>query len=186
MNYLTPQHLIIMKPFVSTLALVLIYFISFAQSATDEKAVHAVIQKMDDAWNAHEYSYSGKYDIYASDATLVNPVGMYWKSRAEIVKAHQMLGKTMFKYMSAKSQQVDLRFLAPTVALATLKAQYRTEQDYNFPDGKKASSKGDTDYAIINVVFTKQNGAWKIASQQVTNFDPKAQGQDPVKRQTNR
>ena len=175
-----------MKTFVSTLALVLVYCISYAQSATDEKAIRAVIQKMDDAWNAHDYSYSGQYDIYAPDATLVNPVGMYWKNRAEIIKAHQVLGETMFKYTSAKSQQVDLRFLAPTVALATVKAQYRVEQDYNFPDGKKADSKGDTDYAMINVVLTKQNGAWKIASQQVTHFDPKVQAQDPVKRQANR
>ncbi|MEJ7739493.1 MAG: SgcJ/EcaC family oxidoreductase [Chitinophagaceae bacterium] len=124
--------------------------------------MRAVIQKMDDAWNIHDYYNSGQYDIYAPDATLVNPVGMYWKNRAEIIKAHQVLGETMFKYSSAKSQQVGLRFLAPTVALATVKAQYRFEQDYNSPDGK-AYSKGNIDYAMINVVFTKQNGAWKIA-----------------------
>jgi uncharacterized protein (TIGR02246 family) len=171
-----------MKTFTSTLTLVLVCCISYAQSPADEKAVRAVIQKMDDAWNAHDYSYSGKYDIYTKDATLVNPVGMYWKNRAEIIQAHQVLGETMFKYTSAKSQQVDLRFLAPTVALATVKAQYQTEQDYNFPDGKKASSKGDLDYAIINIVCTRQNGVWKIASQQVTTFNPEAQVQDPVKR----
>lgn len=179
--YLTPQHLAITKNFVSTLALVLGCFISFAQSATNEKAVQAVIQKMDDAWNAHDYSYSGKYDFYAKDATLVNPVGMYWKNRAEIIKAHQVFGETMFKYTSARSQPVDLRFLAPTVALATVKVQYQVEQDYNFPDGKKAGSKGDTEYAMINIVFTRQNGTWKIASEQVTSFDPKVQAQDPVK-----
>ncbi len=186
LNYLTPQRLVIMKTFVSTFALLLVYFTSFAQSPTDQKAVRAVIQKMDDAWNAHDYSYSGQYDIYAPDATLVNPVGMYWKNRAEIIKAHHVLGETMLKYTSTKSQQVDLRFLAPTVALATVKARYHAEQDYNFPDGKKASSKGDTNYAMINVVFTKQNGAWRIASEQVTGFDPKVQAQDPVRLQANR
>ena len=62
-----------MKTFAATLALVLVYCISYGQSATDEKAVQAVIQKMDDAWNAHDYSYSGKYDFYSQDATLVNP-----------------------------------------------------------------------------------------------------------------
>jgi uncharacterized protein (TIGR02246 family) len=175
-----------MKTFVSTLALVLVYSISYAQSATDEKAVRAVIQKMDDAWNAHDYSYSGKYDFYVKDATLVNPVGMYWKNRAEIIKAHQSFGETMFKYTSAKSQIVDLRFLAPTVALATVKTQYLVEQDYNFPDGKKAFSKGDTDAVMINVVCTRQNRAWKIASEQVTTFNPEAQALDPVKQQANR
>lgn len=94
----------------------------------------------------------------------------------------QVFGEMLFKYTSAKSQQVDLRFLASTVALATVKVQYLVEQDYNFPDGKKASSKGDIEYAMINLVFTRQNGAWKIASVQVTTFNPEAQALDPVKR----
>jgi uncharacterized protein (TIGR02246 family) len=175
-----------MKTFISTLALVLFYSITYAQSATDDKAVRAVIQKMDDAWNAHDYSYSGQYDIYTLDATLVNPVGMYWKNRAEIIKAHQAFGETMFKYTTTKSQQVNLRFLAPTVAVATFKAQYQVEQEYKLPDGKKAGSKGDTNYAMINVVLIKQNAAWKIASQQVTELNLQVQAQDPVKRQVSR
>jgi ketosteroid isomerase-like protein len=59
---------------------------SIAQSS-DEK-VRAVIQKAEDAWNAHDYSFTGKYDIYAEDAVLVNPVGMYWKNRSQIRQRH--------------------------------------------------------------------------------------------------
>jgi uncharacterized protein (TIGR02246 family) len=175
-----------MKKLIFMLATLLVYYLAQAQTSTDEKAVRAVIQKMDDAWNAHDYAYSGQYDIYDQAAKMINPVGMYWKNRAEIVQAHQVFGEMMFKYESTKSQPVDIRFLAPTVALATVKAQYRVEEDYNLPDGKKAGSKGDTNYAMINVVLTKQNAAWKIASLQVTGLDLDAQAHDPVKRPASR
>jgi uncharacterized protein (TIGR02246 family) len=169
-----------------TLALLLICSLSFAQSATDEKAVRAVIQTMDDAWNAHDYTYSGKYDIYDQNALMINPVGMYWKNKGEIVKAHQVFGETMFKYTSSKSEIVDLRFLAPTVAVAIVRAQHRVEQDYNLPSGEKAGSKGDTNEVMLSVVFTKKNEAWKIASLQVTPIDPNAVAHDPVVRKVSK
>jgi uncharacterized protein (TIGR02246 family) len=141
---------------------------------------------MDDAWNAHDYTSSGKYDIYTPAAVMVNPVGMYWRNRAEIIKAHQVYGETMFKYTSAKSQPVDIRFLASTIALATVKAQYRVDEDYNLPGGQKAGSKGDTNDAMLTAVFTKHNGAWKITSLQVTNVNPDAEAHNPVQSQAGR
>jgi uncharacterized protein (TIGR02246 family) len=174
-----------MKALVLNVAFLLVYSVSDAQLTTDKKAVQAVIQKMDDAWNAHDYSYSGKYDFYAADARLVNPVGMYWKNRAEIIKAHQVLGEMMFKYSSAKSELVDLRFLAPTVAVATVKVQYRFLQDHNAPDGKPVS-RGDIEYVMLTLVFIKANDEWKITSQQVTSLNPASLAQDPIKRQANR
>ncbi|CAA9299566.1 MAG: hypothetical protein AVDCRST_MAG56-5303 [uncultured Cytophagales bacterium] len=175
---------------VKTLSFAFVTFLlsslGFAQSASDEKAVRAVVQKMEDAWNAHHYTYSGQYDIYNNDASMINPVGMYWINRAEIVKAHQAFGEMMFKYGSTKNQQVDVRFLAPTVALVTVKAQYRVEQDHNFPDGRKAGSRGDTSYSMLTGVLTKQHDDWKIASLQVTPIDAVAQAHDPIQRQASR
>jgi uncharacterized protein (TIGR02246 family) len=175
-----------MKTTIFSFALFLLCSISFAQSAADEKAVRAVLQKMDDAWNAHDYTYSGKYDIYDQNAMMTNPVGMYWKDKAEIVKAHQVFGQTMFKYSSIQSQVVDMRFPAPTVAIAIIKSQYLVEQDHNFPSGEKAGSKGDTSQSISNVVLTKKNDAWKITSLQVTTVDPKAAAHDPVVRKVSK
>ena len=172
-----------MKTMILTFAVALAAFAGFAQSNADEKAVRAVIQKMEDAWNAHDYTYTGQYNIYAPDATMINPVGMYWKSRAEIVKAHQVFGEMMFKNTTSKIQQVDIRFLAPTVALATVKDQHRVEQDYNYPDGRKAASKGDTHQGMMNVILCKKNEQWQISTLQVTEIDPKAAAQDPVQRQ---
>jgi uncharacterized protein (TIGR02246 family) len=175
-----------MKTLRFTLAALLLSSLGFAQSATDEKAVRAVIQKMDDAWNADDFTYSGKYDIYTPDAVMINPVGMYWRNRAEIIKAHQVFGETMFKFSTAKSQPVDIRFLAPTVALATIKGQYVVEEDHNLPDGSKAGSKGDTGYNMLTAVLTKKNNSWKIASLQVTELNQAVQKHNPVPSQASR
>jgi uncharacterized protein (TIGR02246 family) len=158
----------------------------FAQTSADEKAVRAVIQKMDDAWNAHDYTYSGKYAIYTPDAVMINPVGMYWRSRAEIIKAHQVFGETMFRYSSSRSQPVDIRFLVPTVALVTIKAQYVVQEDHNLPDGSKAGSKGDTGYNMVTAVLTRKNDSWKIASLQVTELNQAVQKHNPVPSQAGR
>jgi uncharacterized protein (TIGR02246 family) len=174
-----------MKVFRLTIAMLLIYSMSYAQSA-DEKAIRTVIQTIDDAWNAHDYTYSGKYDIYHQNAAMINPVGMYWKNKGEIVKAHQVFGETMFKHSSSKSEIVEIRFLTPTVALAIVKAQYRVEQDHNLPGGAKAGSKGDTSEAMLTVVLTKKNDTWKIGSLQVTGIDKNAAVHNPVKGQASR
>lgn len=168
-----------MKTLRLTLAMLLICGLTFGQSSADKKAVRAVIQKMDDAWNAHDYTYAGKYDIYAPDAVMINPVGMYWKSRSEILKAHKVFGEMMFKHGSTKSEPVDVRFLSPTVAMATIKAMYRADEDHTLPGGQKVS-KGDTDYNMLNVIFTKKNNDWKIASLQVTPIDAQAAAHNPV------
>lgn len=175
-----------MKTIILSFSLLLICQLGFAQSATDEKAVRAVIQKMEDAWNAHDFNYAGQYDIYDQNAIMINPVGMYWKNKAEIIKAHQVFGEMMFKHITSKNEQVDVKFLAPTVALAAVKAQYRIEQDYNLPDGQKAGSKGDVNYSLLTLTLTKKNNAWKIASLQVTNLDQNAQASDPIKKQASR
>jgi hypothetical protein len=117
---------------------------------------------------------------------MINPVGMYWKNKAEITKAHQVFGEMMFKHSSTKNEQVDIRFLAPTVALAAVKATYRVKQDHNLPNGQKAGSKGDVNQSMFTITLTKNNDTWKIASLQVTELNQNAQASDPLKKQASR
>jgi hypothetical protein len=111
---------------------------------------------------------------------------MYWKDRSQIVKAHQVFGESMFKFSSSKSQITDIRFLAPTVAMAIIQAEYRVEQDHNLPSGEKAGTKGDISHSMLNVVLTKKNEAWKVSAVQVTTVDPRAAAHDPVVKQVSR
>ncbi len=127
-----------MKYLILSLFHLLIYCGAYAQITDDEKQVRLVIQKMEDAWNVHDYTYRGKYDIYDPKAVMINPVGMYWKNRTEILKGIQIFGDTRFRYETTKYNNVEVRFLVPTVALATIQSTETVTQDFNNPDGTKA------------------------------------------------
>lgn len=170
-----------MKPIILVFLISLITFAAFGQKSTDEEEVRAIIQKAEDAYNAHDFSYAGQYDILTPEAVLINPVGMYWKNRAEIIKGTEVLGAIRLKYESAQYNIKNLRFLSPTVALVAMHSIGKVEQDYNFPDGTKGGSKGDTTEGMYLFTLVKQGKDWKISSMQVTHIDPNAASINPVK-----
>jgi uncharacterized protein (TIGR02246 family) len=170
-----------MKSILLVLLTALLTSAVFSQNATDEKEVRAVIQRAEDAYNAHDFSYAGHYDFMTSDAVLINPVGMFWKNRAEIIKGTQVMGAVRLKYESAKYNIKDLRFLSPTVALVVMHSIGKVEQDYNFPDGTKGGSKGDITEGMYLFTLVKQGKSWKITSMQVTHIDPNAANMNPIK-----
>ena len=147
----------------------------FAQSAQDELDVRAVIKTMETAWNAHDYSFTGKNDIFDPNAALINPVGMYWKNKAEILKAMQVFGETRFKFTSTQYNIKSVKFLAPTVALVTMSAKDVVEQDS--PVGKK----GDSSEGMYFISLLKGGNGWKITSLQVTEVNVNAAPMNPIK-----
>ena len=166
--------------------LLILMFVSldvFSQTPADETQIVTVIQTMEKAYNAHDYSFSGKYDILSKDALLINPVGMYWKSRAEIIQALQVLGNIRLKYESVKYTIKVLRFLGPGAALVVVYADGRVEQDYNFPDGSKGGLKGDNTNGMYSFTLTKIGETWKINSIHITHIDPVAAPLNPLKNQ---
>ena len=147
---------------------------------SDEEKVRALIQKAEDAWNAHDYSYSGQYDIFMSDAVLVNPVGMYWKNKTEILKGIQQFGSIIFKNETSKYKIKDIRFLAPDVALVIVHSTDRVDQDYKLPDGTKGGSKGDVTEAMYTYTLLERNKNWKISSLHITKINENAAASNPV------
>ena len=174
-----------MKKFLSVAAsllfLICFYNLKSVAQSSDEKMVRAVIQKAEDAWNAHDYSFSGKYDIYAQDAVLVNPVGMYWKKRTQIISGIQRFASMMFQNTSTKYNIKNIHFLAPAVALVIVHSIDRVEQDYNLPDGTKGGSKGDITEGMCTYTLVKKDETWKIASLQITAVDANAAPANPFK-----
>lgn len=153
----------------------LLSFITFGQSAQDELDVRTVIKTMETAWNAHDFSFTGKNDIFDSNATLINPVGMYWKNKAEIIKALQVFGETRFKFTSTQYNIKAVKFLAPSVALLTMSAKDMVEQD--FQGGKK----GDSSEGMYFITLLKGGNGWKITSLQVTEVNVNAAPMNPIK-----
>lgn len=147
----------------------------FAQSAQDELDVRAVIKTMETAWNAHDYSFTGKNDIFDPNAALINPVGMYWKNKAEILKAMQSFGETRFKFTSTQYNIKAVNFLAPTVALLTMSAKDLVILD--FPGGRK----GDNWEGMYFITLLKGGNGWKITSLQVTDVNVNLASMNPIK-----
>lgn len=174
------KHILQIRPILIFL-IILSTLDAFSQMSTDEKEVRAAIQKMEDAYNAHDFSFSGKYDLLTSDAYFINPVGMYWKNKSEIIKAVTVLGEIRLKHESVKYIIKQIQFLAPSVALVVVYGDGRVVEDYNFPDGSKGGTKGDINKAMYSFTLTKKDTGWKIASMQITSIDANAASQNPIK-----
>jgi len=153
----------------------------FSQAPADETQIRAVIQTMEDSYNAHDYSFSGKYDILIPDACFINPVGMYWRNRKEIIQAVQALGKIRLKYESTKNTIRQIKFLVPKAAFVVVTSNDTVLEDYNFPDGSKGGSKGDAGTSMYSFTLTRIGIDWKIAFVQITHVDPNATAMNPVK-----
>ena len=169
-----------MKALVLIISVVLFSTATFGQSARDEKEIRSLIQKMEDMWNAQDYSYFGNDDFFSSDAVLINPVGMYWKDRSEIVKGTQAFGESIFKYETAKYTIKSLRFLSTSVALVVFHSLDKMNQDFTYPDGH-ALKKGDASEAMFMATLVLKDKGWRITSWQVTHVNPLAVSHDPVK-----
>lgn len=169
-----------MKPYIFFLVSSLFSLAAFCQSA-DESKVRQVIQKMEDSYNAHDYSFSGKYDVLSPHAVLINPIGMYWKNRTEIIEGTKEIGEIRLKYETVKYKIKSVRFLAPAVALVIIHAFGKVELDYNWPDGSKGGSKGDTTEGMYTITLVKEGNEWKITSMQITHVEAVAQKINPVK-----
>lgn len=156
-----------------------------AQTQADKQAVRDMIRKLDDIWNAHDYHNKAAYEVYEKDAVMINPVGMHWRGRAEIMQARQVFGELMLRHISAESRPLQIRFLAPSVAQATVRVRYQIEHNYELPKGKRAGSQGEVYYSIISAVLTKTGDMWRVALLQETNLNPETLKFDPVKQAVN-
>ena len=59
-------------------------------------------------------------ELFAEDAEFVNVVGLWWKGRDEIRKAHEFTHAKMFKDSQLTISEASVRFPADTIAIAPL------------------------------------------------------------------
>ncbi|MEP7232070.1 MAG: SgcJ/EcaC family oxidoreductase [Ginsengibacter sp.] len=135
-----------------------------AQNSGDENAVRVVFQKMSDAWKAHDYGYTHD-DILDDNAVLINPIGIYWKSKTEITKALQFLGEVRFKYEKPIEDSIlSVRFLSPSSALVVIHSMDEIIQDFTMPGETNVTKKGEREEGLHTFTLVKQNATWRITS----------------------
>ena len=135
-------------------------------SPSDEAAIRAIVQSVQDAWNAHD----GKAFAapFAADADYVIVNGAYIKGRDAIEQGHTQIFSTIYRESRNAATVRGVRFLRPDVAVA------HVEWNLEF----KAGGETRKGHAINTMVFTKDGGKWSIAAFQ--NTPVQAQGGPPA------
>jgi uncharacterized protein (TIGR02246 family) len=130
-------------------------------AASDDTAVRAIVQSLQDGWNAHD----GKAFAapFAQDADYVVVNGMYLKGRQAIEQGHTQIFMTIFKESRNAATVKGVRFLRPDVAVAHVEWNLEVR-----PGGDKAR-------AMNTLVLTKENGRWSIAAFHNTPIQPPRQ-----------
>jgi uncharacterized protein (TIGR02246 family) len=155
-----------MKNILMTSCLLLSIYSSSAQSDTAaERAIKTIIQKQEEAWNKHKLIEMGTA-YFADDATLINFLGMFWKSKAEIIQNLRRINEDVFKHASIRFELKELKFITSDVAIANIEEQFTVEEDYT--DVGQQYKKGDKNYKLMTNVFVRKNNEWLITSSQLT------------------
>ena len=134
-----------------------------ADKAVEEKAIRQVAKDYETLWNKHDMNAFS--NLFTDDAEWVNVVGMVWRGKAEIMKAHRAVHETYFKNRSVLVDDMTVRFIRPDVAVAI--AKWKVD-GFDAPDGRHFDKGTD----VSTLIFAKQNGKWLIASGENVIVDP--------------
>lgn len=113
------------------------------------------------AWNAHDMpALAG---LFAADAHFVNVVGMYWKGRDEIERAHRATHDTIFKASMLSVQDICVQEVMP--GCASVHARWRLEGQTTPSGAPDAVREG---YLLF--VARQDDDDWTIVSAQNTDI----------------
>ena len=131
-----------------------------------EAAIHAVLHRLTEAWNAGDAEAYAR--LFTEDADYVTFFGLNMPSRAMIESAHRALfeGPLRGSKLTGDSGSAKIRFLRPDVAVAVTGG------------GSSLTSEAATDpgrASTVTFVLVRDDEGWRIASFQNTRVsDPAA------------
>jgi uncharacterized protein (TIGR02246 family) len=140
-------------------------------TTTDKAAIEEVIREFEARWNTHDMEAYAK--LFTEHAHLINVVGMWWRSRQQIMIATSAYHASFFKDNRVEIVSTDCRSIAPGVATAVLKLK---QSAFARPDGKIEPERTD----ILSFILVKGAAGWLIAHGQNTVIDQAAAPFDPV------
>lgn len=129
----------------------------------DSTGVKGVASAFVGAWNVHDMDALA--NLFAGDADFVNVVGMWWRDRETIKKAHALSHQTIFKASTLAMDSTTVKFLSSDIAVAHMTW---TLSGHLTPDGKPGSPR----HGILSFVMKRQGKDWLIESAQNTDIVP--------------
>ena len=136
--------------------------VSPATGSDDAAAVRAVAMRQADAWTKHDATaYSA---LFTPDCDVVNIVGWWWKSRAEMQAKLTRAFSSVFRDSTLTFTDVHVKFIRPDIAVAH--ASWKMT-GMHMPPGIPPP-----DHGIQTLVLTRHDGTWQIAEFQNTLSKP--------------
>lgn len=137
----------------------------------DEASITVLIQAFERIWNEHEICKLEA--LFTPDADWINIVGMWWRGRAQIIRALDTFHRSIFRSHNMRLVDVDIRMITSEVAIAT---ETQSTDAFKTPDGNEIREGLNR----LTFVLTKRDGSWLIASGHNTVIDMDAQRNNPI------
>jgi uncharacterized protein (TIGR02246 family) len=135
--------------------------------------IQAALDGMEAAWNRHDMKTF--VDYMTDDVEWVNVVGMWWKGKEQVFKAHDTLHKGMFKDRGVhKPNSVAMRTVAPGVVIVT---SVIPADAYTTPGGRVEPANRN----VLTETFVQREGRWLVVEGHNTVIVEEAQAHDPGK-----
>jgi uncharacterized protein (TIGR02246 family) len=150
---------------------------TYSQTDADREAVNQVATSFLNSFKNHDFSDMGNYTT--QDVNVINPAGMWWKSRTDVQKAFLTFHQTFLKNVTMTEDSRTVRFIDPNVAIINLIVKMSA---FYPPDGvDRGNNKRGDNRGVATMVVVKQNGKWLLTSAQNTTIDEQAAPINPVK-----
>ena len=120
-----------------------------------------VMEKFADCWNRHDMEEFAS--LFALNAEFVNVVGLWWKGRAEIRKAHEFAHATFFKNSRLTMDEIEIRIVDEQVLIARCRW---TLIGHVTPDGAPLPPRTGI---LVNILVRAESG-WSIIDSQNTDI----------------
>ena len=137
-----------------------------------EKAARQLVEKFVSGWNTHDMKVLGS--IFSDDAEFINVVGMHWRGKDAIIKAHAAYHETLFKDCKLVTDEVSFRPLGPDHGIAVWVC---TQDKFTTPGGAVVPRHQNR---LTLVLARDQKAGWQVVHAQNTPIDAQAVQFDPV------
>lgn len=142
-----------------------------AESLSGPEAARRIVAALESAWNRHDMQAYGA--LFHEDAEWVNVVGMYWRGKPQVMRAHTVFHDTIFKDCQLEGRELTVREIAPDAAVAV----WTHQQDaYRTPSGNLQ----DKTLNRMTLVVSRRDGQWRISQGQNVWINERAEKSNPV------
>jgi len=118
------------------------------------------------AWHDRDGAAIGA--LFAEDADFVNVVGLWWRRRTDIARAHDYALKSFFADTRLDPRATTLRLLGESHAVVHCRFHLSGQRA---PDGSRAGDR----QTVMSVVLERRGAGWLAVSAQNTDVQPGAE-----------